>query len=242
VEPLEGHLRRQIEHSREFFWHRVRWAAVKSFFPRSADFGLVDIGAGAGMLGEYLDEELPAVRYHFVEPLESMERILEKRHGKERNLRGATRFEGMRVITLLDVLEHQTDDRAFLADLVAKMDQGAVLIITVPALDTLWSPWDVALGHHRRYSKRALARSWSGLSVAPVETAYLFPEMLPAALFRRLKGAIFRGGTRRADSRAEFPDLPRSINQALTRLGSVSWALRNYLPFGTSLLCTLKKI
>ena len=242
MEALESHLRRQINHSREFFWHRVRWRAVKSLFPRTDHFGLVDIGAGAGMLGEYLGQECPGVRYHFVEPLPSLQRMLEERHGKERNLGQATRFAGMEVITLLDVLEHQKDDRAFLAELVAKMDGGAILVITVPALGALWSPWDQALGHFRRYSKASLARCWSGLAVTPLELAYLFPEMLPAALLRRLRGVFSGAGAAPADTRAEFPDLPRPINQALVQLGAVSWALRAYVPLGTSLVCALKKI
>jgi hypothetical protein len=194
------------------------------------------------MLGEYLAQEFPQARYHFVEPLESLEHTLEQRHGHERNLRRAASFAGMGVITLLDVLEHQADDRAFLSDLVAKMDRGAVLVITVPALGALWSPWDVALGHFRRYTKSSLSQAWSGLPVVPLDLAYLFPEMLPAAILRRLRAGLSSAGAPPTDSRAEFPDLPRPINRALLGVGTLSLALRKYVPLGTSLVAALKKI
>jgi hypothetical protein len=238
---LEDHLRRQIDHSRDFFWHRIRWKAVKRFFPNAGDFGLVDVGAGAGMLGDYLGQEFPKARYRFVEPLESLERTLEQRHGRERNLRQATRFENMEVITLLDVLEHQADDRGFLSALVAKMDRGAVLVITVPALGALWSPWDVALGHFRRYTKASLSKAWSGLPVVPLELAYLFPEMLPAAILRRLRSRFSAASTTPTDANVEFPDLPRPINRALLGVGTLSLALRKYVPLGTSLIAALKR-
>jgi hypothetical protein len=238
---LENHLRRQIDHSQSFFWHRIRWKAVKRIFPNATDFGLVDVGAGAGMVGEYLGQEFPNARYHFVEPLESLEHTLEQRHGRERNLRQAARFENMQVITLLDVLEHQADDRVFLSDLVVKMDRGAVLVITVPALGALWSPWDVALGHFRRYTKASLSKAWSGLPVVPLDLAYLFPEMLPAAILRRLIAGFSRGGTTPTDSRTEFPDLPAPINRALLGVGALSLALRKYVPLGTSLIAVLKR-
>ena len=239
---LENHLRRQIDHSQDFFWHRIRWRAVKRFFPNTADFGLVDVGAGAGMLGEYLGQEFPKAGYHFVEPLESLERILEQRHGRDRNLRLAAKFENMEIITLLDVLEHQADDSAFLSDLVAKMDRGAVLIVTVPALGALWSPWDDALGHFRRYTKASLSKAWTGLPVVLLDWAYLFPEMLPAAILRRLRAAFSPAGTAPAKICTEFPDLPRPINRALLGVGTLSLALRKYVPLGTSLVAALKRI
>ena len=55
---------------------------------------------------------------------------------------------------------HQEDDKAFVSDIVAHMRPGALLLLSVPALPWLWSKWDSALGHHRRYDKRSFRRLW----------------------------------------------------------------------------------
>ena len=108
------------------FWHRLRWHAVATMLPRGGPFDLVDVGAGAGFAGEYLQRDFPAARYFFVEPLRSLEERLEQRFGVERNLGGTAAFRGVRAVLLLDVLEHQEHDRAFLRELVDKMDPGVV--------------------------------------------------------------------------------------------------------------------
>ena len=70
--------------------------------------------------------------------------------------RGASLCGRPGFVTLLDVLEHQEDDAQFIGGLVAKMEPGSVLLLTVPALPKLWSPWDEALGHYRRYTRSSL--------------------------------------------------------------------------------------
>jgi Methyltransferase domain len=231
---LESHLQRQIEHSRRFFWHRLRWHAVSRYLPRGVPFRLVDVGAGAGLLGEYLAEDFPLASYGFVEPLRSLEIQLEARFGGEANARDARRYRA-EFVTLLDVLEHQKDDRAFVADLVARMQPGAMLILTVPALRRLWSHWDAALGHFRRYDREALRAVLSGVSVETVSVDYLFPEMLAPALVRkRAKAGIVEG-------RAEFPDLPRPLNAALVGIGRVTLRGQGRWPAGTSILAVARR-
>ena len=234
---LENHLRRQIEHSRSFFWHRLRWRALQSYLPADHRFRLVDVGAGAGLLGEFLTRRVPVASYGFVEPLESLERYLESRFGAEANYRRRDRYRGVEVVTLMDVLEHQEDDRAFLADLVDRMDPGAVLVVMVPALRSLWSQWDTALGHFRRYDKAMLRRVIEGLPVELRELSYLLPEMVPLAWFRRLARGRLEGPP--DPESAEFPDVPKPLNDVLYGVGTVSLRLRRWWPLGTSLLAVL---
>lgn len=234
---LEHHLRRQIEHSRTFFWHRLRWRALQSHLPADHRFRLVDVGAGAGLLGDFLARQVPRASYGFVEPLESLERYLESRFGAEANYRRRDRYHGVEVVALLDVLEHQEDDRAFLAQLLDRMEPGAVLVVMVPALRSLWSQWDIALGHFRRYDKAMLRRSIEGLRVELRELNYLLPEMVPLAWFRRLVRRWREGGP--GSESAEFPDLPKPLNDVLYGVGTVSLRLRRWWPLGTSLLAVL---
>lgn len=241
MEALETHVHRQIEHSREFFWHRLRWEAVRGQLPVGEEFELVDVGAGAGLLGDFLGRDLPRARYRFVEPLPSLETYLEGRFGETANLRHESAFEDARYVALLDVLEHQQSDADFMRELAAKMRSGAILILTVPALQGLWSEWDVSLGHYRRYNRRGLRACAESAGLVTREVSYLFPEMIPAALLRRLRNPASEQGGGESNRAAEFPDLPGWLNQLLYALGRPSLRLRRFVPLGTSVLAVLEK-
>ena len=106
MSALEEHLLAQIERSREFFWHRLRWRALLFHLPRDRAFDLVDVGAGAGLLGEMLARRLPLARFRFVEPIATLEAALEARWGAAANDRRRERYEGAEIATLMDVVEH----------------------------------------------------------------------------------------------------------------------------------------
>jgi hypothetical protein len=233
-EALETHLQRQVDHSGRFFWHRLRWRAVRNHLPQAGPFTLVDVGAGAGLLADYLAKDRPEATYRFVEPIDSLRTMLRDRHGSAADVGDDERYKGTGYVTLLDVLEHQEDDRSFMRELVSKMEPGSVLIVTVPAMQKLWSPWDVALGHFRRYDKVALEQSVEGLPVHVDEVSYLFPEMVPLGWWRARKGRSDAKPVREGD--AEFPDLPNVVNDAVYGAGLGSLALRRRWPVGTSLL------
>lgn len=240
MSSLEAHLRRQIEHSRDFFWHRLRWRAVASHLPRDRPFQFLDVGAGAGLLGVFLSRDFPLGTYRFLEPIESLQRQLESTYGLAANAAELRSYEGIEFVALLDVLEHQADDRGFLGELLGKMAEGSFLIVTVPALMGLWSGWDVALGHHRRYDRKSFRRAIDGLPVQVLELSYLFPEMIPLALLRKwLRKTTSTGAV--TDESAAFPDLPPLVNDCLYVLGSGSLAIRRGVPVGSSLLAVLRK-
>ena len=139
----------------------------------------------------------------------------------------------------MDVLEHQRDDREFMAGLAGKMAPGATLLLTVPAMPSLWSDWDSMLGHYRRYTKRALRETVAPLPFEIVEQSYLFPELLPLGWLRRWRMQQGRSGPNAED--AEFPDLPKALNEALYQAGRGSLLLRRLWPAGTSLLAILRR-
>ncbi len=235
TEALETHLLHQIEHSRRFFWHRLRWRAVRGYLP-DEPFELVDVGAGAGLLGTFMARDRPHGTYRFVEPIDSLRQFLRVRYGEDADAGDETEYGQARFVTLLDVLEHQRDDREFMAELVAKMAPGSMLLVTVPAFQHLWSQWDVALGHFRRYDKASLLSSLEGLPLEVGETSFLFPEMVPLALLRRRKSGVL--ATSGSGGEAEFPDIPGLANDVLYVLGSASLALRRRWRTGTSLFMT----
>ena len=61
-------------------------------------------------------------------------------------------------ILYIDVLEHIEDDRSELRRAAAHLRPGGRLIVLAPAHQALFTPFDAAIGHYRRYDARALAR------------------------------------------------------------------------------------
>ena len=61
-------------------------------------------------------------------------------------------------LILFDVLEHITDDHQFLKSVLFLLKPEGSLIINVPAFQHLWSAYDEAQGHVRRYRINDLAK------------------------------------------------------------------------------------
>jgi hypothetical protein len=236
METLEAHLERQLDHSQRFFWNRLRWDLVLEHVPPAAPVQVVDVGAGTGFLGEVLSQARPRADYGFVEPISGLRERLRTRFGAESDFGDRDSFGDPEYVTVLDVLEHQADDGAFMGDLAAKTTAGSTLLITVPALPALWSQWDVALGHHRRYTKETLRQALDGLPLRVVEMSYLFPELLPAGFVRRI-----RGGQGPHEDGAHFPKLRPRLNEALYAVGKASLRLRHGWPAGTSVFASLER-
>jgi hypothetical protein len=61
-------------------------------------------------------------------------------------------------IAYVDVLEHIQDDAAELARAAGHLTPGGRLVVLAPAHPWLYSPFDAAIGHHRRYTRASLSR------------------------------------------------------------------------------------
>ena len=68
-------------------------------------------------------------------------------------------------ILYIDVLEHIADDLSELRRAAVHLRPGGALVILAPAHPRLYSAFDAAIGHYRRYTKSAL------ISVVPSELA-----------------------------------------------------------------------
>lgn len=60
-------------------------------------------------------------------------------------------------ILYIDVLEHIEDDRGELARAASHLAPGGTLVVLAPAHQFLFTPFDRAIGHFRRYDRRSLA-------------------------------------------------------------------------------------
>lgn len=78
-------------------------------------------------------------------------------------------------ILYLDVLEHIEEDRAELRNAAGRLRPGGSLIVLGPAHPWLFSPFDGAIGHHRRYTRASLR------AIAPPDLAIALLRYLDAA-------------------------------------------------------------
>ena len=76
------------------------------------------------------------------------------------------------VILLLDVIEHIEDSKGELRRAFDLLAPGGHLLILVPAFNYLYSPFDKAIGHFRRYD-RSILRAELPPELIRVKTRYL---------------------------------------------------------------------
>lgn len=62
------------------------------------------------------------------------------------------------LVFLLDVLEHVENEEEFLRQVLAILQNGGTIVVTVPAFQCLFGDHDVFLKHYRRYNKKSLTQ------------------------------------------------------------------------------------
>jgi len=85
----------------------------------------------------------------------------------------------------IDVLEHISDDAAEVARASQLLRPGGYLVALSPAQQILFSPFDTAIGHHRRYSKRMIV-ALTPPSLRLIRVRYLDSVGILAPLGNRL--------------------------------------------------------
>jgi SAM-dependent methyltransferase len=88
-------------------------------------------------------------------------------------------------ILYIDVLEHIEDDRRELERAAAHLQPGGTVIVLAPAHQYLFTPFDAAIGHYRRYSTRSL-RAVAPSSLKQEKLFYLDSVGMLASLANRL--------------------------------------------------------
>lgn len=144
---------------------------------------------------------------------------------------------GLNLVGLFDVLEHCEDDATVLTQISSVVRDGGVLLISVPAHMALWSYWDEAAGHCRRYSKADLRDRLTGSGFTIEYMTHAFGLLYP---LMKLRGNNKHGSALNAQERAHSelrtPALPNFVLRNLLRLEEPFYRARLPLPLGTSLL------
>jgi hypothetical protein len=228
LSPLEHQQLESARAARATYWHRTRFELIAREAERHGATGLLDIGAGAGLLGSWVAAHRPELMYRFEETSAVLREHLVARFGSPARSDPDAPIPTRTMVALLDVLEHIEEDAAALARLRDRMPPGAPIAVTVPAMQWAFSSWDTELGHHRRYSRRRLRADLTAAGFEVRAVSYLFPELFPLLLARRLRRA--------PREQVDFPDLPPVLDAAGHAVARVTTATRRWWPIGTSVV------
>lgn len=86
----------------------------------------------------------------------------------------------------IDVLEHIEDDRAELLRARDRLKPGGHLVVLCPAHQYLFTPFDAAIGHFRRYSRKTMAKVGEVEGLTRQKLFYLDSVGMLASLANRL--------------------------------------------------------
>ena len=206
--------------------------------PRAGDL-LLDCGAGTGRFAKEMEAEC---RVMVLDDHEEALRLLRTKFRADQILslagdRVPLPDASLNYVTALDVLEHVPDDRAVVRGFHRLLKPGGVAIVTVPASMALWSDWDEALHHFRRYDRTQLqalfpATQWEVLHVN-YTNVLVYPAVWAVRRWRawRKNGAAPVSSVRTED-RVPVAFLNDALRAQFVRLAQ--WRLP--FPFGVSLL------
>ena len=136
-------------------------------------------------------------------------------------------------VLLCDVIEHIEDPSAFLHSIIEALPRLSHLLITVPARTELWSRWDDAYGHFRRYDLALIREHVERAGVRLISSRYAFHSLYPGLWFAR---------NRRGDSIAAPPRALWPLHWFIGRMMGVELSvIPRWVP-GTSIISVAKVI
>jgi SAM-dependent methyltransferase len=146
------------------------------------------------------------------------------------------------LIGIFDVLEHLPDDQSILRTLHRLLTPEGRLIITVPAHMSLWSYFDNAAQHYRRYSQHTLRQALQASGFDVIFLTHYMAAIFPLVwLGRRLAARRSADQSALAADELKIVPLLNRLLMAILALEAPLIAAYARLPFGTSLLAIARK-
>ena len=222
----------------DHFWMQWRHCVLVRALSRAGGEmrNVLEIGCGHGIAREMLEHDLGIA----VDGCDLNRTALEMaKPGKGRlfvyNIldQEPSLLERYDAVLLLDVIEHIDDDASFVRAALRHLRPGGIVAINVPASMMLFSDYDRAAGHLRRYTPNGLRDLLGscGVEVQDIQPWGLL--MIPLLLVRK---TLLRRAKRANTIRTGFVP-PNAVSRRLLRsMKSVETGLPFRMPFGTSIL------
>ncbi|MEI8132224.1 MAG: class I SAM-dependent methyltransferase [Leptolinea sp.] len=236
------------------FWFVARNKVIsamvqKALAGRMEDVHLLEVGCGTGNVLRVLVQEFPEAVLLGMDLFHEGLRLAQKRVKcplVQADLAFPPFSKLFDLVGLFDVLEHIKEDQSVLDQLCRVVKPGGSLLITVPADPRLWSYFDVASHHVRRYTLEGLI---SKVQSAGFEIEFASPYIAATYpivwLNRRINGDAGNGEDASVHRKAEEELRIIPVVNFLFRviLGmEADWLARgNHLPYGSSLVLLARK-
>jgi SAM-dependent methyltransferase len=236
------------------FWFRARNRVISVLVSQAAaglppGHRVLEIGCGDGNVLRFLERACPEAVLVGMDLYDEGLRYARRRTSSCHLVRGdvtqppfGTTFQ---IIGMFDVLEHIADDRRILRDVWKLLGHRGTLLLTVPAHRYLWSYFDEAAGHCRRYRLDELQGK---LAEAGFQVEYLTQYMAGTYPLVWLNRKVRPRVEARSLSSEELVQREIRIVPVLNEVLSflLSWeskwvAKRRRLPIGASLLAVARK-
>lgn len=151
----------------EIFAHATTWKKYyKSFIKPYLRGRVLEVGAGIGTTTAVLCDS-PVMEWVCLEPDPEFVKILKAKidnHDfpavcsvKSGTLQQLLQDDIYDCVLYIDVLEHIEEDRAEVMSVIRHIRPGGHLVVLAPAHQWLFTPFDKAIGHFRRYSKKSIS-------------------------------------------------------------------------------------
>lgn len=204
---------------------------------------LVDCGAGTGRFAQEASKSCKVIA---VDDHDESIEIARRHLGADAVRRGSCTAIPLAsgtadIVTALDVIEHVEDDRRAVAEMLRILKPGGVIVITVPAFQALWSDWDVALHHFRRYRRPALRSLLAEAGFELVRCDYINVLAFPAVWALRKWRTWFPSSPEGKGRRAEERIPPAWLNRLLFASFVLPAKSGIPFPFGVGLLAVARR-
>ena len=139
-------------------------------------------------------------------------------------------------VAAFDVIEHCDPEAEALAEVHRVLRPGGRFVMSVPAYSWAWTDFDVANGHHRRYTRSRAVTAVERAGFRVERATYGFTTVFPMFVAERAARRLTRRRARSAVDIVELPAVPRPVIRALRGLCAVDRTVLPHrdLPFGSS--------
>ena len=174
----------------DHFWIRRRFDVVRKLLDGNdlKEWRVAEVGCGHGLVQQQIENQYGVAVDGFDLNLVSLRQNVSTR-GRlfhydvcERRPEFAGRYD---LVILFDVLEHVEPEDRFLDAIKFLAKDGGLVLINVPALQSLYSPYDRRAGHLRRYSLPELESLVSAQKLQVLTSTYWGMPLLPFLIVRK---------------------------------------------------------
>ncbi len=221
---------------------QAKYRIILDFLKGKENLHILNAGCGSGELSVLLAEAGHIV--HGIDPSGEYIALAQRRLPPALTDRCSFSVGSMESVTddkkydiaiATDVLEHIENDRQALANLIRSVRPGGEVILTVPALPSLFGYHDGELGHYRRYTKKTLKACIAATGELDIFFLRSFGfSLIPICfLYSRLLRKPYPIGS-------STKSILSSLKTYILRI-MLAFDTHVHMPLGTSLICRCRR-